>query len=96
MRDQQLDDRVDRAPTESMTGRNTPTRPTRLLSRSTRPRATEDLPDRPSGEAMYTLRDMGKANRVGAQPPAGSLEPFAGLRIHRLLTSGDRSSIFGI
>jgi hypothetical protein len=33
---------------------------------------------------------------VSAQPPAGSLEPFAGLRIHRLLTSGDRRSILGI
>ena len=51
MRDQQLDDRVHRSD-ESMTGRYTPTRPTRRLNRSTSPSATADLPDRPSGEAI--------------------------------------------
>ena len=46
------------SPPALLTGRNTPTRPTRRVSRSRSPRATVDLPVSPSADAMYTLRDM--------------------------------------
>ena len=92
MRDQQLDDRVRSPPVESMTGRKTPTRPTRLLSRSTRPKATVDFPDRPSGEAMYTLRDIGQGYPGDPGAPGGRSRDRWTAASSPLTSAGGRSA----
>src|SRR6476469_8918590 len=65
---------ISRSMTEScsgsrwMIGRKAPIRPSRLLSRSTRPRATADFPEWASGAVMYRLRDMPRGYRGPVEP----------------------------